>query len=488
MGYDFFLVCENSAGFWGAPPPGENDDLVPIRHLIGGLQRSDGGGKEADWFNRFLAAVALETDVPLHHHGYYRSWAKNFCSFCRIKGLDPTALESMRAFLAHLSGAGSPVLLVKQAERAIRILQRVGGDKDRDRGGDGSGFVGGSLPATASRGRGAQVPDRVLPTEGGVEAWEGLRKKLAGEIALRHYSLKTLKNYSHWTNVFGRFLGHKNPRGVESRDAKAFLEYLALDRKIASSTQNQAFNALVFLFGKVLGRDLIELEDTPRAKKGMNVPDVLSKEEVNLLFRFLDYPYELFCKLLYGCGLRLNEGLSLRIQDIDFQLGVLTVHRGKGAKSRKIPLPKRILAALEAHLNDVRALFAKDGTEGSAGVFLPEALHRKFSGAAKEWPWYWVFPGRNLTFVPDSGVFRRNHLHESLVQKAIKESVMKSGISKRASAHTFRHSYATHLLQMGTDIRTVQELMGHDDVKTTMIYLHAVQSLSNGPMSPLDWQ
>lgn len=465
-----FLVCENSSGFWPAPPPGEEDDLVPVSRKHCGLTHTEGAGKESDWLNGFLAAVALDPDVPRRHLGYYAGWAKNFRSFCRMNRLDHSASDSMKRFVAKLSEAGQSVFLVKQAEKAIRILQRMGGDTS----------AGPDLRAVD--------PELPLPAVGGMKAWDELRKRLAGEIGLRHYSLKTLKNYSHWTNVFGKFLGYKNPLTVESRDAKAFLEYLALDRKIASSTQNQAFNALVFLYGKVLGRDLVELQDTPRAKKGMNVPDVLSKEEVNLLFRFLDYPYDLFFKLAYGCGLRLNEGLSLRIQDIDFQLGLLTVHRGKGGKSRRVPLPKRILAALEAHLNEVRTLFVKDGAEGSAGVFTPEALSRKFPGASKEWPWYWVFPGRNLTFVPESGVFRRNHLHESLVQKAIKESVIKSGISKKASAHTFRHSYATHLLQMGTDIRTVQELMGHDDVKTTMIYLHAVQSLSNGPRSPLDWQ
>lgn len=469
------LVCENSSGFWAVPPPGEEDDLVPITRKSWGLTHFDRAGKESDWLTGFLAAVAMDPDVPKRELGYYAGWAKDFRSFCLLNGLTHSATDSMKRYVSNLSGAGRSVFLVKQAEKAIRILLKMGGD---ERAGDG----------LAGPDRGTEGRDRLLPDSGGKEAWDELRKRLAGEIGLRHYSLKTLKNYSHWTNVFGKFLGYKKPLAVESRDAKAFLEYLALDRKIASSTQNQAFNALVFLYGKVLGRDLVELEDTPRAKQGMNVPEVLSKEEVNLLFRFLEHPYELFFKLAYGCGLRLNEGLNLRIQDIDLQLGILTVHRGKGGKSRKVPLPKRILAALEAHLHEVRTLFVKDGVEGSAGVFTPEALTRKFPGASKEWPWYWVFPGRNLTFVPGSGVFRRNHLHESLVQKAIKESVIKSGISKRASAHTFRHSYATHLLQMGTDIRTVQELMGHDDVKTTMIYLHAVQSLSSGPRSPLDWQ
>jgi integron integrase len=304
---------------------------------------------------------------------------------------------------------------------------------------------------------------------------------------MRHYSRKTLKTYAHWAASFGEFMGHRLPEEVDSGDAKSFLEHLALERKIAASTQNQAFNALLFLFKHVLNRELADLEGTVRAKRGMNVPEVMTKEEVHRVFRFLAYPYDLFFKLLYGCGLRLGEGLALRIMDLDFAQGSVTVHRGKGAKSRRVPLPRLVRPALEEHLAKVRGIFEGDAGVGTAGVFLPDALERKYPRAPKEWPWFWVFPGRETTWVPELGQHRRRHLHESHAQKAIKEAVGKAGIGKRASAHTFRHSYATHLLQMGADIRTVQVLLGHDDVKTTQIYVHALQGLERGPVSPLDW-
>lgn len=332
---------------------------------------------------------------------------------------------------------------------------------------------------------GMSLVERELAAE---RAWSAIRDRVGEAIRLRHYSRKTLKTYGYWAAQFGEYMRHRLPEEVDSEDAKGFLEYLALERKIAASTQNQAFNALLFLYKHVLNRDLADLEGTVRAKQGMNVPEVLTKEEVHRVFRFLDYPYDVFFKLLYGCGLRLGEGLALRIMDLDFALGSLTVHRGKGAKSRKVPLPRLLRPALEEHLVQVRGIFDGDARDGSGGVFLPDGLERKYPGAPKEWPWFWVFPGREKTWVPESRQHRRMHLHESHAQKTIQEAVGKAALGKRASAHTFRHSYATHLLQMGTDIRTVQVLMGHADVKTTQIYTHALQSLTRGPLSPLDWQ
>jgi integron integrase len=476
---------ENASGPGMAPPPGEKDFLVPVsagERARDELDREEGGG--AGLMPRFVEMLAAEPGVPREQKTYYVYWARSFLRFCETGGHHPGGLEGRRKFVGSLAQYGRPVFILKQAEKAVRILQRliarpdaseaVSEEPRKDR--------------TAKGLEGSENRESIDALERrAVDGWEAARKKVADEIRIRHYSRKTLKTYVHWTRVFARYLEIRMPEEVDSGDARAFLEHLALERKIAASTQNQAFNALLFLYNHVLNKDLSDLETTPRAKKGMNVPEVLTREEVQQVFRYLGPPYDVFFQLLYGCGLRLGEGLGLRIKDLDFGLGCLTVHRGKGGKSRKVPLPLRLRAALEDHLKRVRKVFESDERDAIGGVFLPEALEGKLPGAARDWSWFWVFPAKERTAVPERRELRRSHLHESQAQKAIKEAVTKAGLVKRASAHTFRHSYATHLLQMGTDIRTVQILLGHEDVKTTQIYVHALSGLSKAPMSPLDW-
>jgi integron integrase len=255
---------------------------------------------------------------------------------------------------------------------------------------------------------------------------------------------------------------------------------------VSASSQNQAFNALLFLYSRVLGKELSDLAETPRAKRVKTVPVVLSHAEVNLVLSRLEGVYRLLGQLIYGCGLRLQEGLCLRVQDLDFGLGMVVVHSGKGGKSRRIPLPAKILPALKSHLERVRKGFEDDLKVGFSGVMMPEALERKYPGAATSWPWQWVFPGDKLTPVPDAGGMKRAHMHETSFQKEMKKAVDAAGVSKHASTHTLRHSFATHLLQLGYNIRTIQELLGHADVKTTMIYTHAAPALGNRVISPLD--
>lgn len=309
---------------------------------------------------------------------------------------------------------------------------------------------------------------------------------VAREVGLRRYSAKTLKAYRHWVRDFSRFVAGTPIGALNESHAVGFLAHLATERKVAAATQNQAFSALLFLYANVLRIEMHGMEKTPRAARRQEVPIALTRGEVQTMLTVLEYPYKLFCQLLYGCGLRLNEGLMLRIQDLDLDGGALRVHYGKGDKSRSVPLPKTLVPALSKHLESVRGLFDSDLKVGYAGVFLPGLLDRKLPGAACSWPWQWVFPGGRLTVTEGDGKLRRFHLHESSVQKEIKSAADRAKFTKRVTAHTFRHSYATHLLQMGYDIRTVQELLGHNDVETTMIYTHVLQAMSGKVVSPLD--
>ncbi|MEO7426843.1 MAG: integron integrase [Fibrobacteria bacterium] len=309
---------------------------------------------------------------------------------------------------------------------------------------------------------------------------------LGKEIKLRHYSVKTFKVYHHWMRAFFRFLGVTPVKALTAGHARAFIENLAVERKVAGSTQNQAFNALLFFYVNVLKVELEGFEKTPRAATRHEIPAVLTRGEVQGMLAELEYPYRLFVQLLYGCGLRLNEALTLRVQDLDLEGGMIRVHNGKGDRSRALPLPKTLVSDLRKHLQSVRALFEADLKVGFAGVFLPEALERKYQGAARSWAWQWVFPGGRLTVSEADGKLRRFHLHETSVQKEIKAAAEAGGFAKRVTAHTFRHSYATHLLQMGYDIRIVQDLLGHKDLETTMIYTHVLQSQAGKVVSPLD--
>jgi integron integrase len=275
---------------------------------------------------------------------------------------------------------------------------------------------------------------------------------------------------------FQAFTRSKPPESLTPEDVKEFLTWLAVKRGVSASTQNQAFNALLFLYRHVLHKEFGKVEGVVRAKRKTYIPVVLSRDEVTEIVSHLDPPYDLVVKLLYGCGLRLAECLHLRIQCLNFDAGVITVHDGKGQKDRTVPLPVKLEAELRDHLRTLKALHQKDMERNFAGVFLMNALEKKYPKAAREFIWQWIFPAPQLTKIPETDEHRRYYLHETKVQKAIKEAVDRAGLCKRASAHTFRHSFASHLLQANYDIRTIQELLGHSDVRTTMIYTHTVRS------------
>jgi integron integrase len=267
---------------------------------------------------------------------------------------------------------------------------------------------------------------------------------------------------------------------------EAFLTHLAVDKIVAPSTQNQAMNALVFLYKHVLKQPLNQEINAVRASRKINVPVVMTREEVAQIIVLMEGVPQLIVKLLYGSGLRIMETVRLRVQDIDYNFKQLTVRSGKGAKDRVTPFPSSAIPLFQNHLSRVKVIHKQDTDHGHGEVYMPYALGRKYPNAAKEWNWQYVFPARNLSTDPLSGKVRRHHIDPSVINKAIKVAVRKAGLTKRISAHTFRHSFATHLLQRGTDIRTIQALLGHKDVATTMIYTHVLQQGGHGVLSPLD--
>jgi integron integrase len=305
------------------------------------------------------------------------------------------------------------------------------------------------------------------------------------ELRARHASRRTEESYVHWVRRFAAFHG-RHPRELGAAEITAFLNHLAVEGRVAASTQNQALNALVFLYRRVLGTDAPRLEGLVRAKQPRRLPVVLTPEEVGALLRRLDGASRLVASLLYGSGLRLLEALTLRVKDLDFASGEIRVRDGKGRKDRVVPLPRSIREALLAHLERVRELHARDCELGFGMVDLPGALARKYPAASREWAWQWVFPATTRYLDAATGLERRHHLHETAVQRAVTRAVRRAGLAKHASCHTLRHSFATHLLVRGYDIRTVQELLGHTNVKTTMVYTHVLNKSGLGVRSPLD--
>jgi integron integrase len=310
-------------------------------------------------------------------------------------------------------------------------------------------------------------------------------------IRIKHYSYSTERSYLEWTERLMDYTSRikkKDVRaaGLDAGDVKDFLSYLALTRKVSSSTQNQAFNALLFLFREVLKTELGDLSKTVRAKRGQRLPVVLSPEEVQSLFKHVKDLNLLILQLLYGAGLRLLELARLRVKDIDFDQNLVFVRGSKGDKDRATILPQTVKDALRKHLNEVKKLHDKDLSGGHGEVYLPDALERKYPSAAKEWGWQYVFPSSKLSVDPRSGKIRRHHIAEKTIQNAVKEAVQKAGIVKHASVHTLRHSFATHLLMNGVNIREIQNLLGHKHVETTMIYTHVLRDVVGVPRSPLD--
>ena len=313
-----------------------------------------------------------------------------------------------------------------------------------------------------------------------------LLDRLRGSIRRLHYSRRTEEAYIHWTKRFIFFHGKRHPSELGESEVTSFLNYLAADRNVAASTQNQALSAVLFLYKEVLGTPLDWLDGLVRAKRPKRMPVVLTREEVEKILGALEGTHWLMASLLYGTGMRLMECLRLRVKDVDFAYGQILIRDGKGEKDRITMLPEKLKVPLQTHLQKVRSLHDQDLREGFGEVHLPYALARKYPRAGFEWGWQYVFPSKNRSIDPDDGVIRRHHLDESVLQRAVRTAVRALDIAKPVHCHTFRHSFATHVLQSGYDIRTVQELLGHSDVSTTMIYTHVLNKGGRGVVSPLD--
>jgi integron integrase len=348
-------------------------------------------------------------------------------------------------------------------------------------------------PGSGERGRVACTPDAVnqsLPicpeTSPNRNSSPKLLDRLREALRSRHYSRRTEQTYISWVKQFIFYHHLQHPTEMAESEINAFLTYLAVTKKVSPSTQNQALSALLFLYRYVIGKEIGDIGEIIRARRTRHLPVVLTREEVRALLTGLQGDKRLMAGLLYGAGLRLMECLRLRVQDIDFGSNQITVRDGKGFKDRVTMLPEKTRIPLLKHLERVRSIHQRDITDGYGRVALPYALERKYPQAASEWRWQFVFPQEHRWVNSRTGRQGRHHVHESLLQKAVRDAACRAGLTKKATCHTLRHSFATHLLEEGYDIRTVQELLGHKDVRTTMIYTHVLNRGGRGVRSPMD--
>jgi integron integrase len=315
---------------------------------------------------------------------------------------------------------------------------------------------------------------------------DSLLERVQLAMALRHYSPKTVEAYVGWVRRFVAFHRGRHPQSLGEHDVERFLTHLAVREAVSASTQNQALAALMFLYKDVLKRDVGDIGVPVRAKRPARLPVVMTREEVHAVLERLTGVWRLMASLLYGSGLRLSECVCLRVRDVDFGSKQILVRRGKGQKDRATLLPDSVTAPLMEHLRKARLRHERDLAGGAGKVQLPEALRTKYPSAPGEWPWQWVFPAARHHLDEETGERRRHHIHETALQRAVRRAVLEAGLSKSVSSHTFRHSFATHLLEAGYDIRTIQKLLGHRDVRTTMIYTHVLRRGPLGVTSPLD--
>ncbi|MDO8722953.1 MAG: integron integrase [Syntrophales bacterium] len=407
--------------------------------------------------------------VPEGHVSFYALWASRFLSFSNRH--QDKAIELRKGlFLDSLTKDQKlQDWQVEQADNAIRLYINH--------------FLSDDISSLSPNAK--SDPQNKLPD------YQGVLQKLQEAIRIKHYAYSTERTYMEWFKRFYNYVTstkgkHWQKDGADETDVRDFLSHLAIAQRVSSSTQNQAFNALLFLFREVLKINLQDISKTVRAKRGPKLPAVLTQDEVLNLLDQLTGRELLIVQLLYGTGMRLMEVARLRVQDIDFGLNSIVVRAGKGDKDRMTVMPELVKESLKEHLCHVMKIHEKDLEKGYGEVHLPEALDRKYTNAAKEWGWQYVFPSASLSVDPRSGKVRRHHISPSSIQKIVARAVKKAGIVKHASVHTLRHSFATHLLMNGVNIREVQELLGHKNVETTMIYTHVLRNMSKAPMSPLD--
>ena len=416
-------------------------------------------------FYEFLEARDL---VEQKYIPYYVQWAAQYLAYAQSH-LDVAEGMRVAGFLSQVKQRTVQDWQVQQAQTAVKIYVE-------------------QFQKTESAGT---VPEKHDAPSGGHFDYSIIIKKMQDAVRLKHYSYSTERSYLDWAGRFFEYVIQVRKKELPGQplneaDIRDFLTYLAVKRRVASSTQNQAFNALLFLYKETLGLSPQGLQTTVRAKRGPKLPVVLTTEEVQGLLQNMHGEPLLMCKLLYGAGLRLMELARLRVQDIDFGARAIFVRSGKGDKDRSTILPETVIAELQSHLKNIQALHEKDISRGYGEVYLPEGLGRKYTAAAKEWKWQYVFPSKRFSVDPRSHTVRRHHISDKAIQDAVAAAVRKAGIVKHATVHTLRHSFATHLIMNGVNIREVQELLGHKHVETTMIYTHIMRTLSNAPKSPLD--
>jgi integron integrase len=413
---------------------------------------------DSSWVTPYLRALEISR-VPEQQRRWYVRWVELFGEFLKEKPLHVASREDVESYVSSLrSLPGSEEWKIGRAKDALRLLLAAvyGKRWDRD----------GAVPA-------GRTADPALDP-------------LRAVCRARGYSPRTEESYAHWVRRFRVFRRGKPGTLGDAGAVRAFLERLVVVDRVSASTQAQALNALVFWFKEALGKELGDLGDFEKAKRPRFIPVVLNRSEVERLLAALEGDVALMAGLLYGAGLRVGEVIALRVKDVDLDRRQITVREGKGRKDRLTVLPVRYRETLARHLKRTHALWEKDLAAGYAGTTFPPALERKYPAAPREWPWQYIFPASRLCVEPGSGRYRRHHIDEGVPQRAVKAAATAAGIAKRASCHTLRHSFATHLLESGADIRTVQELLGHSDVSTTMIYTHVLNRPGLAVRSPAD--
>ena len=434
--------------------------------------------------------------IGARYEPHYLKWLRYYWDFCVNNHLEPQEGTSLEPFIDKLSQKGQGAGLQSQARKAVRVFYELPSLTPRHH--------AQRVRSVTRVGRDQTPPPKVPmtplsatskstafqhPGDSGLSAdWRQALNNYSNEIKVRHYSPKTLSSYAGWVKRFAVFHEDKAPKEMSVETARAFLTDLAVRGKVAASTQNQAFNALLFLYRHILKCEFELGDSVVRAKTTKYIPTVLNHEELERVLENLTFPFHLVVSVLYGCGLRHSECLNLRVNSLDFDQELVIVHDGKGKKDRSVPMPKKLKSELQAQVERVAKLLERDlQVADFGGVFLPQSIANKSSRVATELQWQWLFPAKMLTLVPDEGCYRRYHNYDKHVGSAIRAAVRKAKIPKRVTAHTFRHTFASHLLRANVDLRTIQQMLGHSDIRTTMIYTHTVQSRTKKEMvSPLD--
>ncbi len=461
-------------------------------------------------FTQFLSTVAKVKQEQIPH---YLKCVDRYLDFLLENGAAGHSPVAFREYLGRFS-RNHEQWQVDQAKRAIRLHTYYTGKASGPSGGSATTTSGMQLPPSGRSATGraesneARPPmnpraDSATPYAAGNESpvfltitgqssfreplrREAMIRELQRVMQLRRVSLSTEKTYLQWIKRYFDFLEARRETVVSETSVRLFLSDLAVRRRVSSATQRQAFNGLLFFVRHVLDAEILGLDDVVPATKARRLPVVLTPEEIDRLLRELPKRYRLMSEVIYGGGLRLGECLSLRIQDLDFERGCLTIRRGKGEKDRETVFPESLHHSLKRHLDSIRHLYDEDRVNGLAGVALPDALSRKYPSAGREWGWFWVFPSRKLAVDPRTLEARRHHVYPTSLQTSFHKAVRQAEITKHATVHTLRHSFATHLVEAGYDIRTVQELLGHSHVSTTMIYTHVARKNKLAVASPLD--